>query len=350
MIETQQKVQALQTGFNELPPYPNGWYSLLVAGELKAGRLIAKKFCGRDVVLFRTQSGKAAAVDAYCPHLGAHFAHGGDVRGETIHCPFHDFCFDTEGNCTSTGYGTKPPPKAILRSYPVRERNGFILVYHDEHGRQPHWEVPEIDFYGWTPLITKEWELKSHPQETTENSVDIGHLTIVHGYNNVEMLTELNLDGHYLGAKYAMHRKADMFGKAKHLLRAEFFAHAYGLGYSYVEVSVPEYDLHYRNFVQPTPTEEGKLLLRIGMSMKHIEKPGKINPLLAIIPKYLLNKLIPPLSFRAYAHDVSQDFKIWENKVYLTQPALAKGDGPIGRYRQWARQFYEQLTPPSGDN
>jgi len=26
--------------------------------------------------------------------------------------------------------------------------------------------------------------------------------------------------------------------------------------------------------------------------------------------------------------------------VYVDNPALAKGDGPVGRYRQWARQFY----------
>ena len=27
----------------------------------------------------------------------------------------------------------------------------------------------------------------------------------------------------------------------------------------------------------------------------------------------------------------------------MDNPALAKGDGPIGKYRQWARQFYEGL-------
>lgn len=76
--------------------------------------------------------------------------------------------------------------------------------------------------------------------------------------------------------------------------------------------------------------------------MKHVENPGKINPMLRVIPKRVINKFLPKLSFRAFANDVSQDFKIWENKVYVSQPALAKGDGPIGRYRQWAKQFYSE--------
>ena len=37
-----------------------------------------------------------------------------------------------------------------------------------------------------------------------------------------------------------------------------------------------------------------------------------------------------------------QDRAIWENKIWLPVPALAEGDGPIGRYRQWARQFYDR--------
>ena len=37
---------------------------------------------------------------------------------------------------------------------------------------------------------------------------------------------------------------------------------------------------------------------------------------------------------------LEQDIPIWENKIYLEQPALSDGDGPIGEVRRWARQFY----------
>ena len=38
--------------------------------------------------------------------------------------------------------------------------------------------------------------------------------------------------------------------------------------------------------------------------------------------------------------ELQPDFRIWENKKYLESPGLAQGDGPIGRYRKWASQFY----------
>ncbi|WP_372455096.1 hypothetical protein [Streptomyces buecherae] len=31
---------------------------------------------------------------------------------------------------------------------------------------------------------------------------------------------------------------------------------------------------------------------------------------------------------------------MWENKIFLSHPRLATGDGPIGFFRHWARQFY----------
>lgn len=327
----------------KLYPYPNSWYVLCKSAELKAGQIMPVKFAGKDIVLFRTQSGKAAATDAHCPHMGGHFAHGGKVVGETIQCPFHFFCFDTDGRCTETGYGTKPPPKAILKTWHLRERNGFILVWHDAEGIAPAWEVPEVDNTGWTEIKTTDFKLRSHPQETTENSVDLGHFAIVHGYSNIDVLKEAEVSCSYLNAVYAFSRPAPA-GWGKELLRAEIALHAHGLGYSFVEVTLPRLGMQTRQYVFPTPVDGEYINLKIGMSIKHIDKPEKINLLLALIPKKWITRLALYSAFKGYAHDVGQDFKIWENKVYIDNPALAKGDGPVMRYRKWARQFYYQHT------
>jgi hypothetical protein len=37
---------------------------------------------------------------------------------------------------------------------------------------------------------------------------------------------------------------------------------------------------------------------------------------------------------------MEQDIPIWENKVFAPRPVLCEGDGPIGRFRAWAKQFY----------
>jgi cholesterol 7-dehydrogenase len=41
------------------------------------------------LVLFRTESGEAKVLDAYCPHMGADLGVGSKVVGDCIECPFH---------------------------------------------------------------------------------------------------------------------------------------------------------------------------------------------------------------------------------------------------------------------
>ena len=324
-----------------LKPYPNGWYVLATSSEIQKGQIVPKKFAGKELVIFRTASGAIAISDAYCPHMGGHFGFGGTVEGESIKCPFHHFCFDTKGDCTATGYGTKPSSKLKLPVWHSSERNGFILVYFDELGRAPEWEVPEIDQTGWNETITTDYELSSHPQETTENSVDIGHFSIVHGYSNVKQLKDLTTSGPYLNTRYAMTRPGSLLS-SRGTLTTEFEVHVYGLGYSFVEVDIPEYNIKSRQFVLPTPIGDGKINLKIGMSVKHIDKPSTVHPLLSVVPKSIFNKIVSRKAFEGYAHDVNQDFKIWQNKIYIDPPVLAKGDGPVAQYRIWSQQFYYQ--------
>ena len=47
------------------------------------------KYFDREMIGWRTASGEAVVMDAYCEHLGAHLGYGGQVEGEVIQCPFH---------------------------------------------------------------------------------------------------------------------------------------------------------------------------------------------------------------------------------------------------------------------
>jgi len=329
------------TAAYELPPFPDGWYGLAFSDEIAPGALITRRLAGEDVILFRGRSGVLAASSAFCPHMGAHFGFGGTVEGETLRCPFHGFCFDRQGTCVKTGYGTTPP-RARLPMWHVREAHGIVLVWHSSEGVAPTWFVPELDTGGWSPLLRRDWTLRSHPQETTENSVDIGHLAVVHGYENVEMLSELRTEGPYLTARYAMSRSAGVFGRAD-LLRAEFEVHVWGLGYSFVDVHVPDYGLHTRHFVLSTPVDAGQGCLRVALSMSSLDDPGRINPALRLMPKSMVNEIVRRATFHGFCHDVGQDFDVWENKRYVHPPLLARGDGPVVQYRAWARQFYPEF-------
>lgn len=322
-----------------LPPFPNGWYTLGLSRNLPVGAVQPLQFMGEEVVLFRTQAGVACLAEAYCPHLGAHLGYGGTIVAETIRCPFHGFCYDTSGRCVSTPYGSQVPPKAIARTYPLKECHGLILAYHHAERTMPTWEPPSLDVSDWSSLLTQEWTLRGHPQETTENSVDIGHFSEIHGYTAVEMLKELVTDGPYLNVRYAMSRAAAFFGRP---VRSEFEIHAYGLGYSLVEVSVPVYDLHSRLFVLATPVDGQQIRLRVAVQIHEDTKPAKIHPLLALLPHAWVNRLLVQQIFNGLVHDVQQDFMIWQHKRYIQPPILAAGDGPVGKFRLWARQFYTE--------
>ena len=48
-------------------PNPDGWYAVCFSDELRPGSLMARKLFDRDVVVFRTESGRAAMLDAWGP-------------------------------------------------------------------------------------------------------------------------------------------------------------------------------------------------------------------------------------------------------------------------------------------
>ncbi|KIG16382.1 Terminal oxygenase KshA [Enhygromyxa salina] len=323
-------------------PNPDGWFAVCFSTELAAGQLQARRLFDRDVVVFRTESGQVAVIDAHCPHMGAHLGHGGRVDGDAVRCPFHGFRFAPDGACISTPYATKIPPKCATRSWHTCERNGVILVWHDQRGRPPSFQIPTYDLDTWLPMQTQTWELSTHPQETTENSVDLGHLGEVHHYRDVEVLEPLKTEGAYLTIRYGMSRSG--FGLSRTAEnRAEFRVHVHGLGFSHVEVHEQRRDVRLRFWVLCTPTEADKCELRAACTTTVHARPYRASAALGLLPRGVASRVIQKFAFDEFCHDLTQDFEVWRNKLYVDPPALAKGDGPVGRYRSWCRQFYPQL-------
>ena len=184
----------MRRGVLPICAFPKGWFTVALSHEVKSGTVLKQTFCGEEIVIFRTESGKISVLDAYCTHLGAHLGHGGTVEGENIRCPFHGFCFDTKGDCTKTGYGTKAP-KTKIYNYPVIEHYGIILAYFDPERNAPDWSIPEVEMTGWLYPKFHTWQLESRPQEIAENSVDIGHFSEVHKYTAIQVHKNLETDG-----------------------------------------------------------------------------------------------------------------------------------------------------------
>jgi nitrite reductase/ring-hydroxylating ferredoxin subunit len=317
--------------------FPSGWFAVAHSAELRRGGVLTRRAFGRDLVVFRGEAAPAV-LEAACPHMGAHLGHGSRVEGEAIRCPMHGFRFDGRGACLSTPYAGKVPPSARAKAFEVRERNGLVLIWHDAQGREPAWEVPEIDGSGFGAPRHRTLSFRGHPQETTENAVDLGHLGEVHGYRDVEVQRELHLEGARLAVRYGMTR-ASPFGLG-HPIRAEFDIQAHGLGFSFVEVHVVGTGLHAQYFVSATPIDPERCEMRAAMRVDRGLRASRLHPALGLLPRPLALSLVARGAFQGFLSDIGQDVRIWEHKRYVDPPALAEGDGPIGRYRQWARQFY----------
>src|SRR4029453_1891947 len=121
---------------------PNGWFQILYSDELAVGQVKRLRYLGRELVAFRGERGAAHVLDAHCPHLGAHLGEGGRVEGDTIRCPFHGWRWDGRGACVEIPYAPKIPPRAIARTYPVREIYDRVYLWHHAESKEPDWEIP----------------------------------------------------------------------------------------------------------------------------------------------------------------------------------------------------------------
>lgn len=313
------------------------------ADELRPGDVASRTLAGRELVLFRGPDGAPVALDAHCPHLGAHLGRGGTVVDGALRCPFHGFRFAPDGACVSGYDGHKAPPAARLRAWPARETNGLLLVWWAPDGRAPTFDVPPVDRARWTAWRRHTFQLRGHPQDVAENSVDTGHLAVVHGYRDVRAEAPLETDGPLLHAWYSFDRPRAFVGRDT--LRAQIEIFQWGLGYALVEVTLPAVGLRTRQLVLSCPTEPGRLDLRLGMAVHEVDEPGRLHALLSWLPaawfpgRWLAER-IADHAISGYAADVEQDLVFWETRHHVARPALADGDGPIGRYRSWVRQFY----------
>jgi nitrite reductase/ring-hydroxylating ferredoxin subunit len=317
-----------------------GWFCIGLDAELPPGAVRSLRRFGRDLVLFRLDDGTPSLLPAFCPHMGGHLG-AGCVEDGALRCPFHRFRFGADGACKGFGHGYsgEPGDKLRLRPLPLQVRDGFLLAWNDAHGRAPFIELPTRDSVGFSPIVSRSWTVRTHPQETGEGSVDLGHLSAVHLYDDVEEIKPILFDGPYLRAAYRAIRRVAP-GMRGQTMTIEFRPALHGLGFSTVDVDVPDRGLHQRMWVLATPIDQESSDYRVAFSMRAPEDPKLISVGLALLPRFVARTLIADMTWKAFVHDVELDFPIWENKAYVHPPRLARGDGPIARFRQWATQFY----------
>ena len=115
---------------------------------------------------------------------------------------------------------------------------GLIFAWWSIEGRAPQWSLPDDprEEPGWTDFEIRTLRFAGHPQETTENSVDLVHLRYVHGYDSVDRIGRLSVDGACLESDFDFKRVRTIARVASLTFNISANTRIYGLGYSYVKI------------------------------------------------------------------------------------------------------------------
>jgi phenylpropionate dioxygenase-like ring-hydroxylating dioxygenase large terminal subunit len=160
---------------------PNMWYAVLESNEVKAGKPVAFRRLGEEMVFWRDGLGQIVAMRDLCPHRQSRLSPGKIVNGN-LQCHFHGFQFDRAGTCQLVPANGRNGPKPKIfqcTSFPAQEAHGMIWVWYGE----PRDEYPPIPFFaGLEGLVydTRQRQWNVDYTRAIESLLDVSHLPFVH--------------------------------------------------------------------------------------------------------------------------------------------------------------------------
>lgn len=161
-----------------LPAWPDAWHVVARSSDLPPGKVRSLSLARRELVIYRTAAGSLGALDAYCPHMGAHLG-GAVVQGASLICPLHRYALDPSGTVCPPGGGRACGPIPGARAYPVTEAFGLVFVHPGGDGTQAS-PAPE-PAAGMRWLAGKPLRLRADWRHVMVNAFDLLHMRSVHG-------------------------------------------------------------------------------------------------------------------------------------------------------------------------
>ncbi|CAH0992342.1 putative 3-ketosteroid-9-alpha-monooxygenase, oxygenase component [Sinobacterium norvegicum] len=313
--------------------YARGWHVLAKADAITSTPQMYNYF-GTRVVAYRGEDDNAVHVlDAYCPHMGADLSKG-CVSGNSLVCPFHAWSWGADGVCDDIPYAKNIPSKAVIKSWPVLEKNGLLMVWNDPEGNLPiaEQEPAKIDDYysgEWTDWVMNQVPIQSHCRELVDNMADMAHFGPVH-YTAVESFSN-KMKGHEF--------TQFMVGGHEILTSGEVpmtsIAHYEGPAYMTTTMTgmMDDKPVAVHLLVSHIPVSTKEFHINFGVMMKKIEGVSEEE-----------NKQMVAEYTKLTIESFQQDIEIWDNKILNDNPVLCDGDGPVNLVRKWYQQFYTDIA------
>lgn len=158
------------------------WYVAAFAHEVPPLQSVGRRICDRPVVLFRTASGRAVALEDRCSHRAMPLSVNGRCEGESIRCGYHGFEFGPGGACVRIPSQQQIPATAGVRSYPLVERDAVLWIWMGQPEAADPTTIPDYPYhtdqrYRWgsfTAEFGASWLL------VLDNLCDMTHISFVH--------------------------------------------------------------------------------------------------------------------------------------------------------------------------
>lgn len=320
--------------------YARGWHCLGLASTFADGKPHAIHGFGTKLVVWQDSKGELNVLDGFCRHMGGDLTQG-EVKGDEVACPFHDWRWGGDGKCKQIPYARRVPLRARTKRYETAIRNGQLMIWNDPEGSAADHdilppELPDVLTDKYTPWS---WHIKeingSHCRELIDNVADMAHFYYVHfafptSFRNI-------FEGHtatqFMESKGRPDKSEGGYSGEDSTLSS--VATYYGPSYMINWLTVD-----YKGFVTEVilinchiPTGPDSFTLQYGISVKK--------------PEGLDDKTVDYIAERyteSFGDGFLQDVHIWENKVAVQNPLLCEEDGPVYQLRRWYEQFYTDVA------
>lgn len=158
----------------------DAWYVAGWSHELAPGTIRAATILGERIVIFRTASGAARALEDRCVHRLAPLSKG-RCDGEHLRCLYHGLLFDGCGEVVEIPGQDVIPREARIRSYPLVDKHSWLWIWMG-HGQPDEDLIPPVvglDDPQWL-LFSGQLEYDAEARLICHNLLDFSHLTYVH--------------------------------------------------------------------------------------------------------------------------------------------------------------------------
>jgi phenylpropionate dioxygenase-like ring-hydroxylating dioxygenase large terminal subunit len=162
--------------------YPmNCWWVAAFSNEV-GEQPLSRWLLDLPVLLYRTEEGRAVAIEGRCPHRGAPLSLG-CRKGDAIQCGYHGFTFSSTGECINVPSMKGPVAAVRIRAYPVVEQAPLVWVYMGDPAAMNG--VPPPLSLDWTrdpafAMVTGRMDIKANYMLLKENVLDLTHFGFVH--------------------------------------------------------------------------------------------------------------------------------------------------------------------------